>query len=108
MHTTPAVPPADMADSALLVEMMTADDVAGEDASLAATQWQAAAFAAAEARWDIFAAERPASWEVRDHASGADPILMAQANPASLFASMRGEPCRGGMYWRGTDREAWR
>ena len=97
-----------MADNALLVEMMTADDVVGEDASLAATQRQAAAFAAAEAWWDIYATERSASWEVRHHASGADPILMAQENPASLFASMRGEPCRCGMYWRRTDREAWR
>jgi hypothetical protein len=68
VHTTPAVPAADMSDNALLVEMMTAVDAVGEDASPAAAQQLTAAFAPA-----------------------------AQENPASLFAIMRGEPCRCGM-----------
>ena len=67
MHTTPAVPAAVMSDNALLVEMMTAVDAVGEDASPAAQQ--------------LTAAFAPA----------------AQENPASLFAIMRGEPCRCGM-----------
>ena len=108
MHTTLAVPAADMSDNALLFEMMPADDVVDEDASPAAAQRQTAAFAVAAAWWGIDVTKRSTSWEVRHHASGADLILMAQENPASVYAIMRGEPCRCGMHCRRTDREAWR
>ena len=79
MHTTPAVPAADMSDNVLLVEMMTADDAVGEDASPAAAQQLTAAFAPA-----------------------------AQENPASMFAIMRGAPCPWGGTRRRTYREACR
>jgi hypothetical protein len=86
-----------MFDNALLAEVMTADDAVGEDASPASAQQLTAAFAPAQARWGIEATERSASSAVRHHASGADLILMAQET-TSLFAIMRGEPCRCGMY----------
>jgi hypothetical protein len=108
VHTTLAGPAAGMSDNALLVEMMTADDVVGEDTSPLATHWQTAAFAAVKVRWVISATEGSARWEVCHHASGAAPILMAQENPTSLSAIMFGEPCRCGLYWRRSDREAWR
>jgi hypothetical protein len=107
VRTTPAVPAADMSDNTLLLNLITADDVFGEDASPAATQRRARVFAAAEARW----AHR------RDRAlgeRGGPPsrvgrrwMLMAQENAANLLA-MRGEPCRRGIHWCRTDREAWR
>jgi len=51
VHATPAVPAADMPDNALILEMITADQVFGEDASPDATRRQTAVFAAAEPRW---------------------------------------------------------
>ena len=69
MHTTPALPAVDMSDNALLVEMMTADDAVGEDASPAAAQQLTAAFAPA-----------------------------GQENPASLLAIKCGGSWRCGMY----------
>jgi hypothetical protein len=96
-----------MSDNALLLEMITAGDVFGEDASPVAIQRQAAVFAAAEARW----VHRPgrALGEPGDPRSsvGRRWILMAQENPASLVA-MRGEPRRRGMHWCRTGRKAWR
>ena len=93
MRTTPAVPAADMSDNTLLLDLLAADDVFGEDASPAA-QRQAAVFAAAAARW-MHRGDRALG------ALGGPParvgrrwILMAQDNPANLFAIMRGEPCR--------------
>jgi hypothetical protein len=47
VHTTPTVPTADLSDNALIVEMMTADNVVGEDASPTAAPRQTAALAAA-------------------------------------------------------------
>ena len=89
MRTTPAVPAADMSDNTLLLNLITADDVFGEDPSPAATQRRAPVFAAAEARW----------MRRRDRAlgeRGGPPsrvgrrwMLMAQENAANLLA-MRG------------------
>jgi hypothetical protein len=105
VRTTPAVPAADMSDNTLLLNLIA---VFGEDASPAAAQRQAAVFAAAEAR----------GMHRRDRAlgeRGGPPsrvgrrwMLMAQENPANLFAIARGEPCRRGMHGCRTDREAWR
>jgi hypothetical protein len=107
VRTTPAVSAVDMSDDAMLVEMMTSDDVVGEDAA-PAVQRQTAAFAAAGARWGIDATERSASWEVRHHPSGADPILMTQENPAGLSRQCGASRADAACTRRRTDRQAWR
>jgi hypothetical protein len=71
VRTTPAVPATDVSDNTLLLNLITADDVFGEDPSPAATKRRARVFAAAEARWMHRRDERSASGEVRHHASGA-------------------------------------
>jgi hypothetical protein len=109
VRTTPVVPAADMSNNALLLDLITADDVFGEDASPAATQRQAAAFAAAEAWW-VHRRGR-ALGELGGPPSRVRRwrILMAkEMNPANLFAIMRGELCRRGMHGCRTGREAWR